>query len=193
MKTQFNIFPFGLVLNFNDRTRYNSNPVAKLIFSLSVKKKFDMIRIVLFLIATVFFAEGCSSDDESIQQSIEFSLIAKGELYGNGDEMLDRSSFVVKDSNAWNELISKMDTVNEVSKDFIETDIDFDSYYVIAVFDEIRNYGGNSIEVTEINEYTNKIVVKIDQASSDGLNAVISQPFHLVKIKKTQKSISFDN
>lgn len=156
-----------------------------------MKPQQRMNALLLLLIVNLSIGVSCDNSD-GFKQNVEFSLLGKGELYGNGSEMIQKSNLVIKDSTSWNELMAKMDSVNEVSTDFTETDIDFENYLVIAVFDEIRNYGGYSIDIIEINEYDQKIIVKIAQILKGGVNAVITQPFHLVKINKSEKSIIFE-
>ncbi|MDZ7613606.1 MAG: hypothetical protein U5K51_07850 [Flavobacteriaceae bacterium] len=78
----------------------------------------------------------------------------------NGTEEIIQSNFVIIDSNKWNELMTQMNSVNNVTKDFIETNIDFNQYQIIVVFDQIYGNGGHSIDITTISETENNIIVK---------------------------------
>ena len=51
-----------------------------------------------------------------------------------------------------------MDSVNNVSDSFTETTIDFSTYTVIAVFDEVRPSSAYSLEVGVFQDVSNSIV-----------------------------------
>ena len=48
--------------------------------------------------------------------NIEPILIAKDNLYGNGGEGISEQNLVISDQNTWIELISQMNSVNNVSE-----------------------------------------------------------------------------
>jgi hypothetical protein len=74
---------------------------------------------------------------------------------------------------------------------FDETDIDFSAYQVIAIFDEIHGSGGWSIDITGIVEYSDKIVVRVTHLKTGYFSAVLTQPYHIVKIPVSDKKIVF--
>ena len=133
----------------------------------------------------------CDKTDNDYNQ-IEFTTIGQDNLYGNGQENIDKENLTISDTDSWNELITKMNTVNNVSDGFAETDIDFLNFMVIAVFDEVYGNGGHSIDIVRIEENENKIIVTIDNILKGNLTSVMTQPFHIVKIKKTDKLIIFE-
>ena len=133
----------------------------------------------------------CDKTDNDYNQ-IEFTTIEQDNLYGNGQENIDKENLTISDTDSWNELITKMNTVNNVSDGFAETDIDFLNFMVIAVFDEVYGNGGHSIDIVRIEENENKIIVTIDNILKGNLTSVMTQPFHIVKIKKTDKLIIFE-
>lgn len=73
-------------------------------------------------------------------------------------------------------------------------EIDFEKYTVIAVFMGERSTGGYSIKITNIVENEKNIVVTINESDPDGDIAadVMTSPFHIVKIMKTNKEIVFN-
>ena len=148
-----------------------------------------MKNIVLIL---ALILVSCSSKDNDSNKNVEFTLIAQSQLHGNGNENIDQSNIVIKESSTWNNLISQMNSVNNVSDDFEETDIDFSIYQVIAVFDQIYTNGGHSIDIINITENGDNIIVKIDNLMTGDDTQVITQPFHIVKIPKTEKQVIFE-
>lgn len=147
---------------------------------------------LLYVVCLAFLMVNCNSDnDTSTILPIESTLIAKGELYGDGAEGIAEQNLIVSDADTWNALMAQMDSVNNVSNSFSEIDIDFNAYTVIAVFDQIRGNGGHTLDLDII--FTNaNIVVMVSQNAPEGnATTVITQPFHIVKIDKTTKPIVF--
>lgn len=138
---------------------------------------------------------GCGTDVdqelETLASSIEQELIAQGNLYGNGAENISKQNIVIKNESDWNELISKINTVNSETDNFSETDIDFNTYQVFAVFDDIKSTGGYSLEMT-ITKSNQQIVAKVtSKAFEGGATTVITQPFIIVKIPQSDLPIVF--
>lgn len=146
---------------------------------------------------TFIFAFGlnlaCSnSKDHFTQQTINPILIGKGELYGNCFENLSQKRLVITNQNEWNDLILKLNSINNVTNSFTETDIAFDTFQIIAVFDDVKQYGGYSIDITNITENEKNIIVTVQHLLTGGINTVISQPYHIVKIPKSAKPLLFE-
>jgi len=144
---------------------------------------------IITILSILFLFTSCSNDNSNAQE-LQFSLIAKSENL-NGSEGISRSNLVIKDAEAWNNLITKMNSKNNLSKDFTETVIDFTKYQIIAVIDEVRPYNGYYIEIKSITENNNQFVVKVEQLNAGGIATVITQPYHIVKMPKTSKKVVF--
>ena len=111
-----------------------------------------------------------------------------GALHGNGDEGISQSNLVITNDADWQNLMNQMNTVNNVTDDFTETDIDFNTYNVIAIFLDIKPSGWE-VKITDITEDdTNIHVYKSEEAF---LYSVMTQPFHIVKISKSYKPVIF--
>ena len=65
------------------------------------------------------------------------------------------------------------------------------SFQVIAVFDKLHNNGGWSIDVINIIENENSLNVNIDNLQNGNLTQIVIQPFHIIKIPRTNKKIVF--
>ena len=134
----------------------------------------------------------CSQKNNSEPTAVETTLIAKGELHGNGEEGINEANFVISDEATWNDLMAKMNSVNMVSKQFSETSIDFSKHRIIAVFDEVRTSGGHSINV-ELTPETDRIVARVTKHTSNGYaSTVITQPYYIIKISNTKLPIVFE-
>lgn len=102
---------------------------------------------------------------------------------------------MISNVSQWNQLIDEIDYtddgVNGVVVTLEAVTIDFDIETVLAVFEEIKNSGGYSINIVKVEEQEKKVVVAIDRLLKGGAASVITQPFHIVKIAKVNKPIVF--
>lgn len=147
---------------------------------------------IVIITVIIGLLTSCSEVDDELYYSVNFTLIAQGNLYGVGQEDINKQNFTISDSSSWNELMDKMNTVNNVSDGFLETNIDFVNFIIIAVFDDIKPNGGNSIDVIKIVENENENFVTIDNILKGNATTVMTQPFHIVKIPKTNKLVIFE-
>ena len=147
----------------------------------------------IFIILFSILISGCRSyNNNSEIIKIEATLIAKDNLYGNGAEGINKQNLVITNKSIWNNLIAQMNAVNNVSNSFSETEIDFSKYVVIAVFDEIKSNGGYSLALT-ITDNSENIMVNVTTIAPQGFaTTVITQPFHIVKILKSDLPIIFE-
>ena len=147
----------------------------------------------IFIILFSILISGCRSyNNNSEIIKIEATLIAKDNLYGNGAEGINKQNLVITNKSVWNNLIAQMNAVNNVSNSFSETEIDFSKYVVIAVFDEIKSNGGYSLALT-ITDNSENIMVNVTTIAPQGFaTTVITQPFHIVKILKSDLPIIFE-
>ena len=151
-----------------------------------------MKKNVLIILLSIFVFSCNSDDDNSEMVNIESTLIAKDNLFGNGDEGIIEQNLEITDQKTFDNLISQMNTVNNVSDSFSDIDIDFSQYKVIAIFDEIRENGGHSLELN-IKSNSENIIVNITDVVPEGnATTVITQPFHIVKISNSDLPIIFE-
>jgi len=157
-----------------------------------------MKKNILIILLSVFFLS-CSSDDDTTEMTnteitnIEFSLIGKGNLYGNGAEGITQQNLIISDETTWNDLITQMNFVNPVSDRFIETDINFSEHTIIAVFDEVKGTSGHNLELLSLTYNSENIIVNISDFVPGGfVTGGITQPFHILKITNTGLPILFE-
>ncbi len=147
----------------------------------------------LLLFFSLFLFAGCNTDDDSNTefQPIElmFTTIGPGSLGGDGSEGIAQSNLLINNTTDWEILMAQMDTTNNVTAGFTETDIDFTTYSIIAIFLETKSTGW-FLEITTIVENENNIPISTNEIESDV--AIITQPFHIVKIPKTDKPIELE-
>ena len=112
--------------------------------------------------------------------------IAKGNLSGSGN--VEKQNTVITTKADWAVLLAKMSTPNPMPS---LGEIDFEQYQVIAVIDVVRTTGGWSIDITDITEHADKIVVTYSNLNTGDATAVVTQPYHIVRIPKSDKVVEF--
>lgn len=133
-----------------------------------------------------------TNDDNEETLTIESNLISKANLFGNGEEGIPKQNLIVSDVTTWENLITQMNPVTNVSNNFSETNIDFSKYKIIAVFDEIKANGGHRLELDIETNLDNIIIGITDIAPEGNATTVITQPFHIVKITNSDLPILFE-
>lgn len=145
---------------------------------------------ILFILSILFTLTSCSNDD-SASSKVEFTELYHADYFA-GDYNNPKANLVIKDLAEWNKLLAKLDLNIKPWQNSISTDIDFEKYTVIAVIDEVRSYGGFSVDITKITQIDNRIVIKVERLNSGGTTTIITQPYHIVKIAKTNKEVVFE-
>jgi hypothetical protein len=129
---------------------------------------------------------------ENSYTSVTPVIIAKGNLYGNSSNQVAKQSQVISTSAEWLQLQSQISTVNTLTNSYLENDVDFTQYTVLAIFDEIRYSGEYSIDINVFEDNKTVFVNVIYKAPSGGpVITVITQPYIIVKIPKTTKQVKF--
>ena len=131
---------------------------------------------------------GCPKNEEG-----GFTPLSKGNLFGNGAEGFKKENIVISSKKEWKSFLLKIDTTNKVSSTF-ENAIDFSKEIIVICLDNVRNSGGFSVEIIEVIKEAGTTLIKVKFKSPkpmDMVTSVIIQPYHIVKINKTNKKIKF--
>jgi len=144
----------------------------------------------ILLIVTLFV--GCDKNNDTPETTnITLVEIGKNALYGNGQEGVSQSNLVITNNSDWQNLMDQMNSINNVTDNFNETNVDFSKFEIIAVFDIIHNNGGWSIDIMDVVENQNDIIVTYSNISTGNITNIMTQPFHIVKIPKNNKPVTF--
>lgn len=145
---------------------------------------------ILFIFTILFILTGCSSD-ESEPLNVEFSSVFYGDHF-SGDYTNQKANLVVKNQKQLDILMAKYKLEPKSWENSMPLNIDFKKYQIIAVIDQVRNYGGYSIDITKITQTNNRIFVQVKQLKPGGLGTVITQPYHIVQMPKSNKKVVFE-
>lgn len=142
----------------------------------------------------------CSNDDNTQDKEFEIvtlkiDTIIHDDLFGAGREDIGQENMVINTVANWQELIDRIDYSQEGNTSVIaileNASIDFRIEEVLAVFEEVKMYGGYSIDIMKVEEHEKEVIVTINRMKRGGDAPVITQPFHIVKIQKVKKPVVF--
>ncbi|PTT16757.1 hypothetical protein DBR27_02055, partial [Flavobacterium sp. HMWF030] len=132
---------------------------------------------IITLFSFLFLLTSCSNDNNSNQSDVSFSTVVQKDLSPSDQKPIAETKVVITDAQAWNAFITKISVVNEESKYFIDTNIDFTKFQIIAVIDQKYLNGGHTIDITKIAENKNKIYVKVEKLHTGNIATVLTQPY----------------
>lgn len=146
---------------------------------------------IITLFSFLFLLTGCSNDNNSNQSDVSFSTVVQKDLSPSDQKPIAETKVVITDTQTWNTFITKISVVNEESSYFIDKNIDFTKFQIIAVIDQKYLNGGHTIDITKIAENKNNIYVKVEKLHTGNIATVLTQPYHIVKIAKSSKKVIF--
>lgn len=146
--------------------------------------------LLLFFCSVFFLLNSCNNQEDNTESKtqINFQLIGKGDLVGNN---IPQQNTVITTSAQWTALLNSLDASNNISGGFTETNIDFNQFMVIATFDQVFSNGGHSIDIITVDENLQNIVVDVEKLLTGNVTSVVTQPYHIVKIPKSLKPVTF--
>lgn len=146
--------------------------------------KVNILKIAVLLLFLAGSFLSCEKDDK---QKLPIMIIGGGNGGGGIDPKQDK---VIKSQKEWESLLMALPK-SEVDY-FSETEIDFNIYIIIVIIDKVRPSTGWSFYVSCIIEYYDRIVVTVNVKAPSGIAlTVLTQPYQIVKIPVTTKSIEF--
>ncbi|REE16905.1 hypothetical protein DFQ09_105117 [Winogradskyella pacifica] len=153
------------------------------------------MKIQALLLLSLVFVLNCKSNkiekNNAKMKHSERTLIAKGNLYGAGEEGVAKQNTIIENQSDWEQLMAQMNKVNNVSESFTETKIDFSEYTIIAIFNDVKSTGANSIELDISTTSENTLVVVKYISPTGNATSVMTQPYYITKIPKTDLPVVF--
>ena len=111
------------------------------------------------------------------------------------NEFMPRQNLVIRTKEEWKNLLDSIKST-VVNRCFIETDIDFSKYQVIAVISKKAN-AYLSIDITDITENADEIIVTVSNLITNKYYTMVPgyrvQPFQIVKIPVSHKPVIFND
>ncbi len=128
----------------------------------------------------------CSDNFDNV--SLEATTVAKGNNFpfAESDELGEY--IVIANTIHWNNIKTQIQ-----SNELLEDNIDFNTYTVIAVIDQVQNSGGYDVEVLSVVEQEDEVVVEtaFTQPNGGGVTLALTRPYHFIKVNKIDKPVEF--
>lgn len=152
-----------------------------------------MIASVLAITTALYFLTSitaCSAENMSAVEPVSFVNLDKG--FSSG--LRERKFVVIKTANEWKELWSSHMSGSIPSKAL--PSVDFQTEMIVAVFLGEKMTGGYGVEITKIEESRQKrilsVTIRESKPPADAmLTQALTQPFHIVKLKKVELPATF--
>lgn len=145
----------------------------------------------LILSLVLFLTISCNNSVEEnsfTSQTITPTLIGKGSLMGS--ENILPQNVVYYNISGWNTILNSIDQFRLAQ--FTETtNVDFNNFQLIAVFDNVYPSPTYDVSITNITENENNIVVTVTKTLNPSDATIVDQKFHIVKIPKSTKPVVF--
>lgn len=138
------------------------------------------MKFVVFFMLAIFII-GC------IDKSVSFSTV----LQGSNSGIIEKNNFAIHTESEWNDFWK---TFTGPSLNMQKPEINFSFEMTIAVFSGEKRTGGYSILVDKIIQRNGKIFVYIKEIQPPAGSVVtmaLTQPFHIVKMPKSERPIDF--
>lgn len=139
-----------------------------------------------YLLIIFTFISSCATTSTQSNDILQLITLSKGN--GSGSEGFEQGNFIIKNVN-------QLKSYGRLAN-FDNNSIDFSREIVLIAIDKIRNSGGYGIEISNAKIVDNKVLVSIDYSSpklNDMVTMALTQPYHVVKMKRTDKEIVFIN
>lgn len=123
------------------------------------------------------------------KQWIEFQTVARGYFSG----ITSSGYYVIDDQENWTNLWNQHQSIRTPQDPLPE--VNFSESIIVAVFMGTRVTGGFEIEVKSVQPSDNLLVVKVE-STRPGLHCIVvfvlTQPYHIIKLDRTDRQIFFD-
>jgi|SRR5690554_936373 len=150
-------------------------------------KKIFLIAILSMVLINCSSDDNNTAQDDFIPQNIDFTTTGQGVIIVN-IMTIEQQNTVITNQTEWNQFLESFPEATEIS----ETEIDFNTFQVIASIDDIKGHTGHWLEITEIIENENNITVTISTGEYDSGFESLCRPYHIVKIPKSDKPVVFE-
>ncbi len=103
-----------------------------------------------------------------------------------------RNQWVIKTEQAWNIFYNALEKQSNPRSP--TPHVDFSKYAVLAVFMGQKSSGGYSTEISKVLQNGNNLEVHVQESSPSAdacTTMVLTQPYHIAKVKKVEGKIEF--
>lgn len=155
-----------------------------------------MKQILFFALSIFAFLYSCGTNEskqtENTASKVDFEIIKTGVLHGAGEEGFSQEAVKVSNTDEFNQIQSKINSVNkEVEDGIISNESFFDEQMLVFVFDKVRGTSGYKFKVEHTLVQNDTITISAFSKKPDEPAAsIMTQPFQLLKMEKMNKEIN---
>jgi len=144
--------------------------------------------LVFSLILGSFISCKCSAPTQ-VKQSMKLASFTEINT-GEHSNIEESKYMVISDQKTCNEIFSKINQTRTPALDVPQ--IDFEKNEIIALFMGLKSSGGYAVAIDHVLCKTDELTVYIKETKPNGpATSVITQPYFIAQIPKTNKKISF--
>ena len=159
-----------------------------------VNRKILYIILIFFLIVfagLVYLILGLD-DGETENSDLKFETVEQKQTSG----FKESGEYVITSENDWQELWNQVYNSGSQLNEPDLPEINFDKEMAIAVFFGEKGSTGYNITIDFIKEFDEYVQISVLEESPDKgciVGSALTQPFHMVKLPRTDKEISFEH
>ncbi len=145
------------------------------------------MKLLLTILCSVMITSCPNKNEQNIQEESIFTSLYIGRL--SGSEGVKEQNKTISSEKELRNFTSKL---NIDQKSILN--IDFSKSTLLILIDAVKNTGGYSIGIEGIKKGKNSLLVSVERKGpnpTDMVTMAIEQPFHIVRINKTDKEIIF--
>lgn len=158
---------------------------------MKIRKKTPLIIFLLALtLGAVFYFSNSNFMKKPKKGNQNFKTVIEGS--GRNISIKEEGQKIIKNKSEWQELWNSMFS-NQTEKTS-PIQVDFKKYLLVAVFSGQKETGGHAIRVESVQNQKDKIVIKVVETSPAEnciLTPVLTSPFEIIKIEKSNLPIEF--
>lgn len=146
----------------------------------------------LFFAFIVLTISSCKTPAEvpSGNNLVDFVALHAGNLFGAGEEGFSEGGFVIESEDELGAFIEKANAFNRAVREDIS--VDFDSEMILVYMDQVRGTLDHILRIKTVHETEDAITMEvIHEAPKEAAAEVITQPFVIISILKSEKEIKF--
>ena len=168
------------------------------IFLNLVKNNTMIMKKTLLAAFVVCLLAGCQDDDSQPANNntdpvaVEFETVLKADFSG---DPVDAGNFVINTGTEWNTFVTLANSIYGGEwEPLADVTLDLENYTYLISMDEWHGNGGHEIEIVSITQSDGSLIADVEDSDPDegAVTTVHSQPYHIVKIDKTELPVIFE-
>lgn len=146
----------------------------------------------LFIALLGLMISSCKTPAEvpSGNNLVDYVKLDAGNLFGAGEEGFSEGGLVIESQDELSAFVEEANTFNNAVKENLF--VDFENEMILVYMDRIRGTLDHELKIKTVHETTDAITMEvIHEAPKEAAAEVITQPFIIISIAKSDKEVRF--